>query len=116
MAARMACSTPRRCSPTSSRHPVKIVNPADGALLREVADDNAAAVASKYARARAAQPAWAAAPLDVRLGAAEKFKALVERRKDALARTLTSETGKPIAQARNELNALAAPIDFFLAN
>jgi acyl-CoA reductase-like NAD-dependent aldehyde dehydrogenase len=93
---------------------VKILNPADGSLIRELAEDDAQTVAAKYARARAAQPAWAAVRLDHRLGAIEKFKKLVEQRKNELARTLTIETGKPITQSRNELNALAGRIDFFL--
>jgi len=95
---------------------VKILNPSDGTLVRELADDDTGAVAAKYARARAAQPGWGAIPLGERLAAIEKFKAETEKRKDELARTLTTETGKPISQARNELNALAGRIDFFLAN
>ena len=95
---------------------MKIANPADGSLIRELAEDDAHAVAAKYARARAAQPVWAAVALGDRLGAIEKFKKLVEKRKDELAQILTGETGKPIAQSRNELNALAGRIDFFLDN
>jgi acyl-CoA reductase-like NAD-dependent aldehyde dehydrogenase len=95
---------------------VKIFNPADGTLIKELAEDDARSVASKYARARAAQPSWAAVPLGNRLGAIEKFKKRVEQEKNQLARTLTAETGKPITQSRNELNALAGRIDFFLQN
>ena len=95
---------------------MKILNPADHSLIRELAEDDSGAVAAKYARARDAQPGWAAVPLGDRLGAIEKFKKLVEERKNELARTLTRETGKPIAQSRNELNALAGRIDFFLAH
>jgi acyl-CoA reductase-like NAD-dependent aldehyde dehydrogenase len=93
---------------------LRITNPADGSVIRELAENDAQAVAAKYARARAAQPAWAALALDERLGAIRRFRNLVEERKTELARTLTSETGKPIAQSRNELNALAGRIDFFL--
>jgi acyl-CoA reductase-like NAD-dependent aldehyde dehydrogenase len=95
---------------------MKILNPADGSLIRDLAEDGAAAVAATYARARAAQASWAAVALGDRLGAIEQFKKLIEERKDELARTLTREVGKPIAQSRNELNALAGRIDFFLAN
>jgi len=95
---------------------VQIFNPADGTLIKELAEDDAGSVAAKYARARAAQPSWAAVALGDRLGAIEKFKLQMERREDELARTLTRETGKPIAQSRNELNALPGRIDFFLQN
>ncbi len=93
---------------------MKIINPADGSLVRELAEDDAAAVAEKYRRARAAQPAWAATPLPRRLAAIQRFSALVAERKDELARTLTREMGKPLGQSRNELAALAGRIDFFL--
>ena len=95
---------------------MQILNPADGTLVGEIAEDGAQSVAAKYARARAAQPAWAAVPLEQRLAIILRFKQLVEERKTGLAATLTRETGKPIVQARNELNALAGRIDFFLAN
>jgi len=93
---------------------VKIVNPATGQLLQELSEDDAAAVAAKIARARAAQPGWAATPLDTRLAAITRFRDAVVSSKEELALLLTREMGKPIAQARNELAALPARIDFFL--
>ncbi len=94
---------------------MKILNPADNSLLRELVEDDSQAVARKYARARTALPAWAARPLVERLAAMRRFKSEVARRKDELARTLTSEMGKPIRQSHNELDALAGRLDFFLA-
>ena len=95
---------------------MNIANPADGSLIRELAEDAAQAVAAKYARARAAQPGWASVPLEDRLAAIDGFKKIIEQRKNTLADTLTRETGKPISQSRNELNALAGRIDFFLGS
>src|SRR5206468_10386015 len=40
--------------------PMRVVNPATGEVLREVAEADRAAVAAAFQRARAAQPAWAA--------------------------------------------------------
>jgi len=93
---------------------VKIVNPATGVVLKEISEDNAAAVTAKIARARAAQPGWAATPLQTRLAAITRFRDAVVANKDELALLLTREMGKPIAQARNELAALPGRIDFFL--
>ena len=45
-------------------------------------------------------------PLKKRLAAIEKFRDLIAEQADALARVLTSEVGKPIAQSRNELKGL----------
>ncbi|MEA3200030.1 MAG: hypothetical protein QOE90_1458 [Thermoplasmata archaeon] len=92
-----------------------VVNPADGQVVTRVETDTPATIARKLAAARAAQPAWAALPLALRLDAIRAFRAQVVARKEELAKTLTTEVGKPIAQSRNELNGLLARIDFFLA-
>lgn len=91
-----------------------IINPATGALITEVPADDAATVASKAAQARAAQPRWHAVPLAERQACIERFRGLVVRDLESLARTLTQDTGKPVSQARNELNGLLGRIDFFL--
>jgi len=93
---------------------LKIHNPANGALLAEPNADDAASVAAKAAAARAAQPAWARVPLAEKLAVLQRFRAGVVAELDALAHTLTLEMGKPITQARNELNGLLPRIDFFL--
>ena len=92
-----------------------ITNPADGTTLAELPADDAASVAAKAARARAAQPAWAAAPLAERRATIARFRELVVAELETLARTLTAEVGKPVAQSRNELNGFLGRIDFFLA-
>jgi acyl-CoA reductase-like NAD-dependent aldehyde dehydrogenase len=107
---------PRRSLPNFSRHRVRILNPADGSLVAELAEDSPPAIGTKIARARDAQPAWAATPLDARLAAIRSFKDTVARRRDELAKTLTREIGKPIRQSRSELDALSGRIDFFLGN
>jgi acyl-CoA reductase-like NAD-dependent aldehyde dehydrogenase len=93
---------------------MKIVNPYSGAVVADVAADTARSVAAKYAKARAAQPRWAAVPMKKRLDAIAKFRAAIVTREDELARTLTLEVGKPIRQSRNELKGLLGRIDFFL--
>lgn len=91
-----------------------IINPATGGQIDEVPADDAATVALKAAQARAAQPRWQRVPLTERKACIERFRALVVRDLESLARTLTLDTGKPIRQARNELNGLLGRIDFFL--
>lgn len=93
---------------------MKIVNPADGSEVAELDDDTPASVTEKYAAARAAQPGWANRPLADRIDILRKFRALVVYRLEDLAPLLTCETGKPVAQARGELEAVVGRIDFFL--
>jgi len=91
-----------------------IENPATGERIAERPVDDPASVAAKAARARAAQPAWAATPLAERRAAIARFRASVEAQLETLAQTLTAEVGKPIRQSRNELNGFLGRIDFFL--
>ena len=93
-----------------------IVNPADGGTVAAVPADSAPSVASKSLRARAAQPLWASTPLGERMAAIARFRQSLVDDREALARTLTSEVGKPIAQSRNEISGVLARIDFFLAH
>ncbi|HEX5576347.1 MAG TPA: aldehyde dehydrogenase family protein [Gemmatimonadales bacterium] len=93
---------------------LKVINPATEELVTELEEDDAQRVARKAAAARAAQPAWAGTPLAERLAAVRRFGELLQSRRDSLAKTLTSEMGKPIRQSRNELTAMQGRIDFFL--
>ena len=92
-----------------------IYNPATGALITQLAADDAASVAAKSRAARAAQPGWASTPLAERKACIMRFRAVIVAELESLARTMTQETGKPIKLSRNELNGLLARIDFFLA-
>ena len=92
-----------------------VLNPATGETVARLPADDAPSVAAKHARARAAQARWAAGPLEGRLEAMRRFRSLAVERSEALARILTTEVGKPIAQSRNELAGLIARLDFFLA-
>jgi acyl-CoA reductase-like NAD-dependent aldehyde dehydrogenase len=92
-----------------------VANPATGETVARLPADDRAAVAAKHRRARAAQERWAAEPLERRLAAIRRFRARTVEQSEPLARILTTEVGKPIAQSRNELAGLLARLDFFLA-
>jgi acyl-CoA reductase-like NAD-dependent aldehyde dehydrogenase len=94
---------------------MKIVNPATGATLADVAPDNLGAVKRKYETARNGQARWMRVPLAKRLATIGRFRERVVAQRETLARTLTQEVGKPIRQSRNELNGLLTRLDFFLA-
>src|SRR6202790_2728562 len=94
---------------------MKILNPATNAPIADVTEDSPSSVRAKVARARAAQPAWAATSLKKRIDAIRLFRTRIKEMHETLARTLTLEIGKPIRQSRNELNGLLARIDFFIA-
>ncbi|MES2100726.1 MAG: aldehyde dehydrogenase family protein [Pseudomonadota bacterium] len=94
---------------------MKIHNPATGALLAEVPAATPELVAERAKAARAAQPAWAARPMRERMEILQRFRVAIAAEVESLAATLTAEVGKPIRQARNEVNGLLPRIDFFIA-
>jgi acyl-CoA reductase-like NAD-dependent aldehyde dehydrogenase len=93
---------------------MNVVNPATGETLHSVAETSLAELSGLLARARSAQRAWAASAASERKAALSRFRQLISDRKEQLARTLTAEVGKPIAQSRNELSGLLPRLDFFL--
>ena len=93
---------------------MRIIDPATDQILEELSEDTTETVREKAARSRAAQPAWAARPLTERAAIIRRFRDLVLEQKDSLAATLTSEVGKPISQAHNEIAGMIPRIDFFL--
>ncbi|MGH8896924.1 MAG: aldehyde dehydrogenase family protein [Egibacteraceae bacterium] len=64
--------------------------------------------------ARAAQAGWAATPAPVRGRAIQQIGRLVEANAEALARLVTREIGKPLAEARGEVQEIVDTCTFFL--
>lgn len=93
---------------------LEIFDPATGERIAQVSADDGASVAAKAAAARAAQAAWAEVTMAERLAIVRRYRAAIVDQLDDLATTLTREVGKPIAQARNELNGLLPRLDFFV--
>jgi acyl-CoA reductase-like NAD-dependent aldehyde dehydrogenase len=64
--------------------------------------------------ARKVQAEWAAVPAPVRGRVVANLGRLVERNFEALARLITREIGKPIAEARGEVQEIVDTCDFFV--
>jgi len=96
-----------------ARPALRIRNPATGRVLETLRADDAASVRARFRAARAAQPAWAAVPLEQRIAAIGRFAEKVAGQRERLAATLTSEVGKPIRQARNEIAGFLDRVAFF---
>src|SRR5216683_5381119 len=74
-------------------------NPATGEVLREFNCASATEVQAAVARAHAAQPAWRVIAVRKRLEILATFQQLLNERKQHVARIITSEAGKPVAEA-----------------
>lgn len=93
---------------------MRILNPATGEALREIATDDVTSIGDKARRARSAQREWKRVTFAERAAAIQRFAQLVVEREDELSKILTLEVGKPITQSHNELKALGGRIQFFL--
>src|SRR5437764_4730036 len=78
---------------------IQAVNPATGEILRELECADSVRVHDCVGLARAAQPEWQATAVKQRLAIVKNFQALLNDRKLRIAQTITSETGKPVAEA-----------------
>ena len=68
-------------------------------------------VDAEVAAARAAQPAWAAQAMTSRVEVLRRFAARLTQDGDALADLIARETGKPLWEARTEVESVAAKIE-----
>ena len=93
-----------------------IVNPATEEVIATIATDDGPAVSAGLAAAKAAQSAWAARDLQERIAIIEEFGRRIQLTRASLAATLSSEMGKPLAQADGEIRGVAARIAFFVDN
>jgi malonate-semialdehyde dehydrogenase (acetylating)/methylmalonate-semialdehyde dehydrogenase len=80
-----------------------VVNPATGEVLASVPLSSEREVADAIEAAAAAYPAWRRTPPEDRIQPLFKLKVLLEEHVDDLARTITLENGKTIAESKAEL-------------
>jgi acyl-CoA reductase-like NAD-dependent aldehyde dehydrogenase len=84
-------------------HVMDVINPATGASFATVARASVAQADQAVAAAKAAAPGWAATSLDDRRKAVTALADAIAARADEIARVLTAEQGKPLAEAQGEL-------------
>jgi succinate-semialdehyde dehydrogenase/glutarate-semialdehyde dehydrogenase len=83
------------------------INPADGNLLREHAEASDGELAAALAAAARGFEGWRRASFAERSRALEQAARLLEERREALARLMALEMGKPLAQGRAEADKCA---------
>ena len=96
-----------------SRARFEVDNPATGAIVGHVPDMGAAETKRAIAAAEAALPAWRALPAKERSRVLRKWFDLIVANADDLALLLTTEQGKPLAEARGEIVYGASFVEWF---
>ena len=94
---------------------LKLINPFDQSLVAEVPTDDAHAVEVKLAAACGAFAQWKRAPLDERARQVRRGLENLRAESEQLARDITLQMGKPIAEARREVTTMFARAEASLA-
>src|SRR3954468_24519704 len=92
---------------------IAVANPATGQTIGHVAHAAIADLDAALAAAQAGFTAWRNIPAADRAATMRKAAGLLRERADAIARLLTQEQGKPLAEARVEVLAGAGIIEWF---
>ncbi len=92
---------------------IEVNNPANGKVLGTVPRMGAAETRRAIAAADAALPAWRAKTAGERAQLLKAWYSLMHKHAEDLARIMTSEQGKPLAEARGEVAYAASFIEWF---
>ena len=92
---------------------IAVVNPATGATIAHVPSLSAEETRRAIEAARDAQGPWAAMAAKERAAILRKWFELIMANQDDLALIMTSEQGKPLAEAKGEIAYAAAFIEWF---
>ena len=84
-----------------------VLNPATEEVLAQCPRASKSQLDQAVAAAKAAFPAWAATPIDERRKLVTRMAEAIEANTGELARLLTSEQGKPLADATGEVMGMA---------
>ena len=95
---------------------MQIINPATEEIISVLEEDSAESLQKKFKNLKKGQKSWAKVSLKKRITIIEKFSELLTENIEVLAATLTSEMGKPLQQARNEVNGAKSRIKYFVEN
>ncbi|MBH1986006.1 MAG: NAD-dependent succinate-semialdehyde dehydrogenase [Burkholderiales bacterium] len=90
-----------------------VTDPATGALLAQVSNLGATETEAAIAAAHRAWPAWAKLPAKARSAILMKWFHLLMQHADDLARIMTAEQGKPLAEAKGEVGYGASFLEWF---
>ncbi|MGS1096780.1 NAD-dependent succinate-semialdehyde dehydrogenase (plasmid) [Aquamicrobium terrae] len=91
----------------------EIRNPADGSLVATVPDLGRAEVRRAIEAANAAWPQWRASTGKQRAAILRKWADLMAAHREDLARLLTAEQGKPLKEARGEIDYAMSFLEWF---
>ena len=110
---RQACFIDGTWQPSEDGRTIEVVNPATGQAIGHVPDMGEQAVARAIEAANRAWPAWRRMPAHERSALLRRWAGLIVQHQNDLARLMTLECGKPLAESRGEVVYAASFIEWF---
>ncbi|MFP4032041.1 MAG: NAD-dependent succinate-semialdehyde dehydrogenase [Desulfococcaceae bacterium] len=92
---------------------IDVTNPATGEVMGQVPVLDADAVSEAVAAAEAAWPAWRSKTAGERAGILRRWRDLMMKHQEDLARLMTAEQGKPLTESRGEVAYAASFMEWF---
>lgn len=94
---------------------ITTVNPATGATLATYESHDDTALERLLSEAHSATTSWGLEPVEVRTAAVTRLAAVLRARASDIAALITAEMGKPLAEARGEVEKSAVTAEFYAA-
>ena len=95
---------------------MKVINPSTGKAIQTLIEDDQKSISRKFLYAKKAFQGFKKMDISERIEYIKRFQNILRKRTKALAKILTSETGKPIKQSELEIQSFQDRIDFFIQN
>lgn len=106
----------REFVPATSSEKAISVNPYDGQIIAEYAYESSAQIDASLTSAMSGYRAWSRVPVSERVALIARVSALLRRDVEKLAMMVVQEIGKPISQARAEIEKCAVMCDWYAQN
>lgn len=100
----------------TSMKKLAVINPATEERMTALIEDTEESVAAKFRLLQKGQQSWRQTTLQERVAILQSFAKLLQQNSETLSFTLTSEMGKPLQQARNEINGACTRINWLAGN
>jgi len=100
----------------ADRPQIEVENPANECVIGSIVDGTAQDASDAIEAAHRAQPAWAALPPVQRAKLVAKLALAVAAEAEILAKIITQEQGKPLSQARGEVDAVITFLNYAAEN
>jgi acyl-CoA reductase-like NAD-dependent aldehyde dehydrogenase len=95
---------------------MNVINPATEEIITNLQEDTTQSIERKFKLLKEGQEQWNAVPLKDRIVVLKRFSELLKENIELGASILTSEVGKPLQQAKNEINGATNRINWLTEN